>query len=174
MRLDAGNVVMIDLTGSFGALGPANSAVLRLAQIVYTVTIFPVTVRFLLDGQPAKAIGGYILPNRPLTRDDFAALAPSFLLESIGPGEIIEPGKDVSGTTTTARLQIAVRLTDATGHVLFHGQAESASGKSTWHPFRTAVTYKTSAPGPGVVTVSELSPPFGRKPLVVAVPVLLG
>ncbi len=173
MRLDAGNVAVVDLTGSFSALGPANSAALRLAQIVYTVTTFPVTVRFYIDGRPAQAIGGYVLPARPLSRDDFSALAPPILLESVGPGQLVAPGKDVSGTTTSAGAPLGIKLTDAGGHVLFQGQAESAIDGGVRHSFRAAVLYKPVKSGPGMLTISELAPAPGTKPLVVAVPVML-
>ena len=86
-----GDVAVVNLSGSFSALGPQASPQLRLAQIVYTVTVFPVRVLFQIDGQPARAIGGFILPDRPLTRDDFADWAPPILLESVGPQEVLTP-----------------------------------------------------------------------------------
>ncbi len=174
MRLqpgDAGDVAVLDLTGSFSALGPENSAVLRLAQIVYTLTTLPVSVRFYIDGQQAKAIGGYILPDRPLTRDDFAAYAPPVLLESVGPSQVVAPGKDISGTTAAPDVALGVRLTDATGHVLFEAITTSSKRRATRHAFHATAQYKPIKSGPGTLTIAELSPGPGAKPVVVVVPV---
>jgi hypothetical protein len=174
MTLGDGNVVTVDLTGSFASLGPANSAPLRLAQIVYTITTFPVTVRFQIDGQTAKAIGGYILPDRPLSRDDFVAWAPPILLESVGPGQTLEPGRDISGSTGSAGAQVGVQLTDAAGNVIFQGSASASDEPGLRHFFRTAAQFSVTSPGPGTLTLSELTPSAGSTPVVLAVPVELG
>ena len=60
-----GDVLVVNLSGSFSALGPQFSSELRVAQIGYTVSVFPVKVLFQIDGQPARAIGGFILPGPP-------------------------------------------------------------------------------------------------------------
>jgi hypothetical protein len=174
MTLDGGNVVTVDLTGSFSSLGPANSAPLRLAQIVYTITTFPVTVRVLIDGKPANAVGGYILPKEPLSRDDFATWVPPILLESVGPGQLLESGRDISGTTVYAGAELGVQLTDAAGKVLFQGSAAASKGPGLRHSFRTAAQFTVTSPGPATLTLSELSPAPGSAPAVLAVPVQLG
>jgi Sporulation and spore germination/Immunoglobulin-like domain of bacterial spore germination len=174
MRLEAGNIVDVDLTGSFSALGPQGSAELRVAQIVYTLTIFPVSVRFFIEGQPAVAIAGYILPDHPLSRDDLAAWAPPILLESIGPGQVLQPGSDISGSTEYAGAQVGVQLTDAAGNVVFATSAEAKKGPERRHLFQTAAEFTVSQAGPGTLTLSELTPAPGTTPLVLAIPVELG
>ena len=52
------DVVVINVSGSFAALGPVASTELRLAPIVYTVSMFPVRVLLQIDGQPARSSAG--------------------------------------------------------------------------------------------------------------------
>ena len=168
-----GDVLVVNLSGSFSALGPQFSSELRVAQIVYTVSVFPVRVLFQIDGQPARAIGGFILPDRPVTRDDFASWAPPVLVETIGPNERLTPTTPISGSTAAAGTGVGIRVTDAAGNVLYEGTTLSAKGRGVRHAFETAAPF-TAAPGPGVLTVSELNPAPFTQPLVLTIPVQLG
>ena len=153
-----GDVLVVDLSGSFSTLGPPGSSELRLAQIVYTVSVFPVRVLFHIDGQPARAVGGYILPDRPVTRDDFAAWAPPVLVESVGPEDVLTNGTEISGSTAVADTGVGMRISDAAGQVLFEGITRSTRDDGLRHPFRAAAPFLLSQPGPGTLTVWELEP----------------
>jgi germination protein M len=168
-----GDVLAVNLSGSFSALGPQFSSELRVAQIIYTVSVFPVRVLFQIDGQPARAVGGLILPDRPVTRDDFAGWAPPVLVETIGPNETLTPTTVISGSTAAAGTGVGIRLTDAAGNVLYEGSTTSAKGGGVRHLFETAVPF-TAAPGPAILTVSELDPAPSTQPLVLTIPVQLG
>jgi germination protein M len=168
-----GDVLVVDLSGSFSALGPQFSSELRVAQIVYTVSVFPVRVLFRIDGQPARAIGGFILPDRPVTRDDFASWAPPVLVETVGPDETLTPTTPISGSTAAAGTGVGIRVTDAAGNVVYEGSTLSAKGRGVRHAFQTAAPF-TAAPGPGTLTVSELNPAPFTQPLVLTIPVQLG
>jgi Sporulation and spore germination len=168
-----GDVLVVNLSGSFSALGPQFSSELRVAQIVYTVSVFPVRVLFQIDGQPARAIGGFILPDRPVTRDDFASWAPPVLVETIGPNERLTPTTPISGSTAAAGTGVGIRVADAAGNVLYEGSTLSTKGRGVRHTFETAAPF-TAAPGPGILTVSELNPAPFTQPLVLTIPVQLG
>jgi hypothetical protein len=168
-----GDVLVIDVSGSFSALGPPGSSELRLAQIVYTVSVFPVRVQFQIDGQPARAVGGYILPDRPVTRDDFAAWAPPVLVESVGPEDVLTNGTEISGSTAAADTGVGMRISDAAGQVLFEGSTRSTRDDGLRHSFRAAAPFLLSQPGPGTLTVWELEPAPGTTPLVLTIPVQL-
>ena len=168
-----GDVVVINVSGSFAALGPVASSELRLAQIVYTVSVFPVRVLLQIDGQPARSIGGFVLPDRPLTRDDFAPWTPPVLLESVGPDDVLTAATEISGTVAAANANIGVRVTDAAGQVLFEGTTRSARGKGARHLFRTSAAFVPNPPGPGTLTVWELEPEPGATPVVLTLPVQL-
>jgi spore germination protein GerM len=167
------DVAVVNLTGSFSALGPQTSPELRLAQIVYTLSSFPVRVQFQIDGQTARAVGGFALPDRPLTRDDFAAWAPPILVESVGPGEVLTAASVISGSTAVAGAGVGVRVTDASGLVLFDVATTAAKGRDARHVFTTATPFAITAPGAGTLTVWELTPAPGAAPLVLNIPVQL-
>jgi hypothetical protein len=167
------DVAVINLSGSFSALGPQTSPELRLAQIVYTLSNFPVRVLFQIDGQTAHAVGGFALPDRPLTREDFAAWAPPILVESVGPGEVLTAASVIGGSTAAAGAEVGVRVTDAAGVVLFDGATTAAKGRGGRHGFTTSAPFVITAPGPGTLTVWERSPAPGTAPLVLNIPVQL-
>jgi hypothetical protein len=167
------DVLVVNLSGSFSALGPQFSSELRVAQIVYTVSVFPVRVVFQIDGQPARAIGGFILPDHPVTRDDFASWAPPVLVETIGPNERLTPTTPISGSTAAAGAGVGIRVTDAAGNVVYEGSTLSARSRGVRHAFETAAPF-TATPGPGTLTVSELNPAPFTQPLVLTIPVQLG
>ena len=97
--------------------------------------MFPVRVLFQIDGQPARAIGGFILPDRPVTRDDFASWAPPVLVETIGPNERLTPTTPISGSTAAAGTGVGIRVTDAAGNVVYEGATLSAKGRGVRHAF---------------------------------------
>jgi hypothetical protein len=166
-----GDVFVVDLAGSFAALGPQFSGQQRVAQIVYTLTVFPVKVLFQIDGQPARAVGGFLLPDHPLTRDDLVDWAPPILLESIGPDEVLTPATVISGSTASANTNVGVRVTNGAGQVLFEGSTRSEDGRGPRHSFTTSALFPAPAPGPGTLTLWDATP--GVTPLVITVPVQL-
>ncbi len=66
----------VSLNEPFFAPGGATGTLLRLAQVVYTVTQFPgvTDVIFLRDGGSVDLIGEGFPLNRPLTRQDFPSM----------------------------------------------------------------------------------------------------
>lgn len=72
-------VATVDLNASFSDIRSSDQ-LLALAQIVYTLTDQPGIggVSFRLEGEPVKVpLAGGTLREGPLSRDDFAALAPA-------------------------------------------------------------------------------------------------
>ena len=70
-------VAVVDLSKEFELSAEQSVLVLRLAQVVYTMTDLPRTsrVRFEIDGQPVSVIGADgNLRGRPVSRDDYAGL----------------------------------------------------------------------------------------------------
>lgn len=77
----AGGIATVDVSGDFERAAPPRSQALRIAQVVYTLTV-PATgisgVRFRIDGVDQVAIGGAQLgaiPG-PVNRDDYERFAP--------------------------------------------------------------------------------------------------
>jgi len=68
----------VSFDSGFYAPSGASGVLLRLAQVVYTLTQFPgvSAVQFLQDGRPVGLIGEGFPLNRPLTRMEFAHVQP--------------------------------------------------------------------------------------------------
>lgn len=68
-----GTVATVDLSSEFEG-GPGQSLVLRIAQVVYTLTQVPgvLGVRFEIDGIPEPVVE----PDRPVVRADYREVAP--------------------------------------------------------------------------------------------------
>lgn len=76
----AGTIAEVDLSREFEAPGSRQGVVLRLAQVVWTVTGLPdmSAVRFLVDGEPADVLtaAGTVV-ERPVTAADYPVMASS-------------------------------------------------------------------------------------------------
>jgi spore germination protein GerM len=74
----SGRVASASFNDAFFAPNGASGTLLRLAQVVYTLTQFPgvTSVRFLKNGQALDVIGEGFPLNRPLTRGDFSHVLP--------------------------------------------------------------------------------------------------
>ena len=78
-------VATVDLSSEFESGGGSLSMMLRLAQVVFTVTQFPTVegVQFELDGQPVEIFSGEgIVLDRPVTREDYEDLMPMITVET--------------------------------------------------------------------------------------------
>jgi spore germination protein GerM len=73
-----GRVATASFDSAFFTPDGATGTLLRLAQVVYTLTQFPpiASVRFLKDGEPVDLIGEGFPLNRPLSRQDFSHVQP--------------------------------------------------------------------------------------------------
>jgi len=72
-----GGTASVSFNDAFFAPNGATGTLLRLAQVVYTVTQFSgvTSVRFLKNGQAVDLIGEGFPLNRPLSRQDFSQVA---------------------------------------------------------------------------------------------------
>jgi len=72
-------ITAVDLSSEFQTAAPSETIVLRIAQVVWTITDTPgvLGVRFLIDGVPVTPVNGDgIQVDRPVTRGDYTNLAP--------------------------------------------------------------------------------------------------
>lgn len=77
--LDEERIAHVDLSGEFQSAAPSETIVLRVAQVVWTLTEQPdiLGVRFAIDGEPVTAVNAAGEPiDRPAARSDFQTLAP--------------------------------------------------------------------------------------------------
>lgn len=72
-------VAQVDLSSEFQVPGPSETIVLRVAQVVWTLTELPGVnaVRFAIDGSPVSALtdGGAVV-DRPVGKADYGTVGP--------------------------------------------------------------------------------------------------
>jgi hypothetical protein len=147
---------------------------LRVAQVVHTVTQFPTVQRvaFRLDGEPVEAIGGEgVVVSPPVDRGDFEDQAPAILVESVGPGDEVASPLRVLGTANTFEATLNLRLVAEDGTVLHDDFATATSGTGTRGTFE--VTIEFDAEGPATLVAYERSAEDGAEINVVEIPVVL-
>lgn len=169
-------VATVDLSSEFTSGGGSLSMRARVAQVVHTLTQFPTveSVAFRIDGEAVDAIGGEgVVVAPPRTRADVEDLAPAILLESPLPGERLTSPFTIEGTANTFEATYLVRLTDATGAVLFDGFGTATSGTGTRGTFSQEIRFTGAAPGTGVLRLFEESADDGSEIHAVDIPVEL-
>jgi hypothetical protein len=170
----AGGTATVDLSREFESGGGSASMLLRVAQVVHTLTQFPTVQRvaFRLDGEPVEAIGGEgVVVSPPVDRGDFEDQAPAILVESVGPGDEVASPLRVLGTANTFEATLNLRLVAEDGTVLHDDFATATSGTGTRGTFD--VTIEFDAEGPATLVAYEHSAEDGSEINVVEIPVEL-
>ena len=114
----SGDTARVDLSADFGDGGGSLSMLLRVAQVVYSLTeLEGVTrVEFLIDGSPVDALGGEgVILEGGVTRADFAGLLPPVLIMLPAPFESIEGSVVVRGTAAADIQVVEVTVTNEDG-----------------------------------------------------------
>lgn len=173
VAIDAG-VATVDFSGEFASGGGSASMLLRVAQVVHTVTQFATVrgVSFRIDGQPVEAIGGEgVVVSPPVDRADFEAQAPAILVESVGPGDVVTSPLRVTGTANTFEATLNLRLVTTDGEVLHDNFVTATSGSGTRGTFEATIAFDEA--GPAALVAYERSAEDGSEINVVEIPVEL-
>lgn len=172
----ADGVATVDLSRAFNEGGGSVSMLLRVAQVVYTLTHFATVerVRFRIEGRPVNAIGGEgVVVDPPVDRADFEDQTPPILVESPTPGETVSSPLRVSGTANTFEATLNLRVLDRGGKVLYDGFATATSGSGTRGTFDVPIEFAVAADGVGTLVAYERSAEDGSEIHIVRVPVNL-
>jgi Sporulation and spore germination/Immunoglobulin-like domain of bacterial spore germination len=167
---------IVDLSGEFASGGGSLSMQLRVAQVVFTLTLFDTidAVTILIDGKEVDGIGGEGIPAVDLTRDDFQNVTPMILVESPVPGEEISSPSEVSGISNTFEANVRYAITDPDGIILREGFTTATAGNGEWGTFGFTAEYETSRSGLGAVIVWQDDAESGAQRDVYEVPVQIG
>ncbi len=169
----AGNSATVDLSAAFESGGGSLSMMLRVSQVVFTVTQFDGidTVYFRLDGQPIEMLGGEGLDVNGVGRLDFADLtSPLILLEAPLPGFPLVQPIVIRGMSNTFEAGINYQVLAADGSLLLEGYTMATSGTGTWGTFdHTIEALPAGTVGPVTLRVFEYSPKDGEPINVVEV-----
>ncbi|MBS3957258.1 MAG: GerMN domain-containing protein [Clostridiales bacterium] len=160
-------VATVDLSGEFQSGGGSTSMLLRVAQVVYTLTQFDTvdTVSFMIDGVPAEAIGGEgVMVDPPVGREDFTDnVLPLIFVESPAPWDAVEPPLRVTGVSNTFEATLLLELVDSGGRIIFEGMATATAGSGTWGTFDVVIDYEAELEGSGSLIVFEESAEDGSR-----------
>ncbi|MHB8762097.1 MAG: Gmad2 immunoglobulin-like domain-containing protein [Coriobacteriia bacterium] len=166
----------VDLSSEFVTGGGTHDAMLRLAQVVHTLTQFPAIERVLLlvEGNVVDVYSGEgIVFDGAQTRADFESVLPPLLVEGPTPGEQIASPIRVRGTGNTFEASFMVRVLDDTGATVVEIPAMATSGSGTRGTFDVSVTYPDSARPAASVVVFEYSAQDGSEVNVIEIPVTM-
>ncbi len=150
----------VDLSNEFVMDGGTHDAMLRLAQVVHTLTQFSAIERVLLliEGEVVDVYSGEgIVLDGAQTRADFEPVLPPLLVEGPTPGEQVDSPIRVRGTGNTFEAAFMVRVLDDTGATVVEIPAMATSGSGTRGTFDVSVTYPDSARPAATVVVFEYS-----------------
>jgi len=172
----AGGVATVDLSHDFESGGGSVSMLLRVAQVVFTLTQFPTVerVRFFLDGAPAAAIGGEgVVVDPPVGRADFEGQAPAILVESPAPFEPVTSPLRIRGSANVFEATFGAELADGAGRVLAEAVVTPTSGTGERGTFDAELSFAPGAPGQLVLTVFTYSAKDGSRQDAVEIPLEL-
>lgn len=165
----------VDLSESFQSGGGSLSMLLRVAQVVCTLTQFDEVeaVAFMLGGTPVEAIGGEgVVVDPPVNREDFEDQLPAILVESPVPGQEVSSPLTVSGSSNVFEATHQLQLTDPDGLILVDKYVMATSGTGTRGTWSDTVEYgPLKRDGMGAVIVFDFSPKDGSRQDIIEIPV---
>lgn len=177
-----GTTATVDLSAEFATPSGSLDETMRLAQVVFAVTQFEDIdrVRFHIDGRPQDPIlsHGFEVGDG-LTRDDFANVRPTILIEQPHPGADVTNPLVIRGESNTfeATVRYAITQGGGDGVVLTEGFTTATGGMGTWGSFEIVVDLSDFGsqyqPGLGSVIMWEDSARDGGHVGVVEIPIVL-
>src|SRR6478752_1365336 len=177
--VDVNGIATVNLGAEFGT-GPTGRPVtakelgLRMGQITYTLTQFSniTGVQFQIVGQPNLAYDSDgVAVARPVTRNDYASVTPSILVETPGVWDRFESPLHLTGTTETSGTVVHYRISDARNQVVTEGQFNATAGTGTLGTFDQTITFEVTRQGRATLLVYEVSATDGTVQDLVAIPI---
>jgi len=169
-------IATVDLSKEYASGGGSLSMMMRLAEVVFTLTQFPTVdgVNFKLDGQPITVLGGEgIIIDHPMSRRDYEDMSPAILVESPTLGDNVSSPLRVTGSANVFEAVFSISVVDAAGLELSDQRVQASAGTGTRGTFDATVEFNPSQSGPGSLIVYYNSPKDGSKVVVDEIPVTL-
>lgn len=164
-----GPVAYVDANSQFFASTSASSFLLRLAEVVYTLTDFQGvdSVQFYLHGTTIPNVAG-LQTAHALTRADLAAAIDDVLVTSPAPGDDVTSPITISGVSQFNGA-MEVQVTDATGKLLLNTINTTTVGET----FTYSYPFQTSDYGSATLKVFAASEGSSTSKLVATIPLTL-
>lgn len=169
-------VATVDLSGEFASGGGSASAMMRLAQVTYTLTQFPTvqSVSFKLDGRPVTVFGSEgIVLDGPVARDDYLDLLPDIWADRPAWGAAIGNPARITGMANVFEAQFQVSLLDSDGISIADQGVMATCGTGCYGTFDVTVRYDVSEGQYGTLRVYNLSAMDGSPEAIRDYPVWL-
>jgi germination protein M len=177
-----GATATVDLSAEFVSSSGSLDETMRLAQVVFTVTQFDGIdrVKFHIDGVVQDPIlsHGFVVGDG-FTRDSFAEVRASIMIEQPYPGAEIADPLVIRGESNTfeATVRYAITSGGGDGLLLTEGFTTASGGNGTWGTFEVIIDVSDFSseyqPGPGTIIMWEDSPRDGAQVNVVEIPIVL-
>jgi germination protein M len=155
-----GGVATIDLSGEFASGGGSMSTMVRLAQVVYTLTQFPTVQRVILwiDGDLVTVFGseGLVLDG-PVARADFTDLLPDIWVDRPAWGAALNNPGRITGMANVFEAQFHLAILDGDGRAIFDQPVMASCGTGCWGTFDVTVAYDVPEAQYGAIRVYNLS-----------------
>jgi hypothetical protein len=167
----------VDLSGEFGSGGSSSSVLMRLAQVVYTITQFPTVeaMMFEIEGErpePSFSEAGVVL-DAPQTREDWVDRLPPILVEAPLIGEVVDNPVTIVGSANVFEATVSIRILDAAGDEIARTFTTATCGTGCRGDYSKSVAYRVDSEQSGTVEVFESSPIDGSANNLVRIPVTL-
>jgi hypothetical protein len=153
-----GGVALVDLSREFESGGGSASILIRLGQVVYTLTQFPTvtSVIFQIEGSPVTVFGSEgIVLDGPVSRADYVdidLLPAIFVDRPAWEAALGNPGR-VTGSANVFEAAFRVTLLDGAGTTIADEPVMATCGSGCRGTFDVTVRYGVAAPQWGTLRV---------------------
>lgn len=149
-------VATVDLSAEFESGGGSMSILVRLAQVVYTLTQFPTveSVAFKIEGRPVTVFSAEgIVLDGPVGRSDYEDVLPLIWVDQPAFGAALgNPGR-ISGSANTFEAAFLITLLDAERRVIVEVPAMATCGTGCRGTFDVTLPYDVREPAWGTLRV---------------------
>lgn len=169
-------IATVDLSKEYGSGGGTLSMMMRLAEVVFTLTQFPTVegVEFKLDGKAIDDLGGEgIIIDHPMNREDYEDLSPAILVESPTLGETVASPMRITGTANVFEAVFRINVVNWDGLIIADKVVMASSGTGTRGTFDVTIPFAVDKSGLGGLIVFAQSPKDGSQINVVEIPLQL-
>ncbi|MFH0915743.1 MAG: GerMN domain-containing protein [bacterium] len=169
-------VASVDLSKEYASGGGSLSMMMRLAEVVFTLTQFPTVdgVNFRLDGEAIDVLGGEgLILDHPMSRADHEDLSPAILVESPLLGQTVSSPVRIWGTSNTFEATCLIRIVNRDGLTVAKQVVTATSGNGERGTFDVTISFTVDRGGPGSIIAFEESAQDGSVINLVEIPVQL-
>jgi spore germination protein GerM len=176
LNIGEDGIATVDLSQEYSSGGGSLSMMMRLAQVVFTLTQFPTVegVNFKLDGEPIDVLGGEgIIIDHPMNREDYEDMSPAILVESPTLGNTVSSPLRITGTANVFEAVFRINIVNWDGLIIADEVVMASSGTGTRGTFDVTIPFELDREGLGAIIVFSDSPKDGSQINVVEIPLQL-